>query len=146
MVKRNYYGIELVAVTETKVYDEPHEMFVWNNEGDEITKKAVCAIIPYRHSGSVITTGGAYSYCAEIPEKPIPRLATNRELARWIAQGNGEFKQHATTSVQNCFISYEESYGDKKVADYIRIRKWDDTEWHVPTVDYLGIERTEDKK
>lgn len=89
MATINYNGMELQSIAECKVFEEPREMLVWNTSYNGPIEKMVCAIIPYRHEGSVITTSGAFEYCAEIPKKSAPRRATNRELAKWLAQGNG---------------------------------------------------------
>lgn len=142
MAKIAYNGMEkLEEITETKVFDEPHDMFVWNNSDNVPTRRSVCAIIPYRHAGSVITTNGAYEHCAEIPEKPAPRMATNRELARWLAQGNGELADK-TDNYNLAYTNYDYliDRSEEFVSDSIEVRKWDDTEWHEPTVDYIGLE------
>lgn len=139
MATINYNGIELEEVTEPKVFNEPHDMFVWNNSDSTPTKKSVCAIIPYRHAGSVITTNGAYEHCAEIPEKPAPRIATNRELARWLAQGNGELNIHNTGI--HTYFNYTTENANSECKDVIfKVRKWSDSEWHNPDVEYMGME------
>ena len=137
----NFNGMDLDEVTETKVFDEPHDMFVWNNSDSVPTLKSVCAIIPYRHAGSVITTNGAYEHCAEIPEKPAPRMATNRELAKWLAQGNGELADKTDNHKlsYNCNYAYIIDRSEEFVSDSIEVRKWDDNEWHTPDVEYMGI-------
>ena len=153
MAKIAYNGMEkLEEITETKVFDEPHDMFVWNNSDNVPTRRSVCAIIPYRHAGSVITTTGAYEHCAEIPEKPAPRMATYRELAKWLAQGNGEalvlmkmtnrLSREVVTTASHYFSGKDNeavSYGYN--GQHCKgVRKWGDTEWHEPTVDYIGLE------
>ena len=153
MAKNAYNGMEkLEEITETKVFDEPHDMFVWNNSDNVPTRRSVCAIIPYRHAGSVITTTGAYEHCAEIPEKPAPRMATYRELAKWLAQGNGDalvlmkmtngLSREVVTTASHYFSGKDNeavSYGCN--GQHCKgVRKWDDTEWREPTVDYMGLE------
>lgn len=151
MAKITYNGMELEEVTETKVFDEPHDMFVWNNSDSVPTRRSVCAIILYRHAGSVITTNGAYEHCAEIPEKHAPRMATNRELSKWLTQGNGEVltlmlmgNRHSCEMVATDWYYF--SGDDSKTVDYgfegqrcKGVRKWDDEEWHTPDVEYMGI-------
>lgn len=39
-------------------------------------------------------------------------------------------------------FSYNEPDREKQVENDILIRKWEDTDWHEPTVDYMGIEDT----
>jgi hypothetical protein len=113
-------------------------MLVWDRSYNGPIERLVCAVIPYRSSGSVITTNGAYEYCAEIPEKPAPRMATNRELARWLAQGNGEVID--STHYINTYHEYFRCLDKNEVHKTIQVRKWDDTEWHTPDVEYMGIE------
>lgn len=151
MAKITCNGMKLDEVTETKVFDEPHDMFVWNNSDSVPTRMSVCAIIPYRHAGSVITTNGAYEHCAEIPEKPAPRMVTNRELAKWLAQGNGEvLSLMPTTNGHPREVVTTDWYyfsgDDSKNVDYgfegqrcKGVRKWDDEEWLTPDVEYMGI-------
>lgn len=138
---KNEKGLELVEVTELKVFDEPHEMYVWDDawKNEKPVKKCVCAIIPYRHAGSVITTNGAYEHCAEIPEKPAPRRATWLELSKWCSNGNGlvldELAERIDTGVM-----FKVAYQNNPLDGKIKVRKWNDTEWHTPDVEYLGIE------
>ena len=141
MAKIAYNGMGLDEVTETKVFDEPHDMFVWNSSDSAPMRRSVCAIIPYRHAGSVITTNGAYEHCAEIPEKPAPRRATNRELAKWLAQGKGEWGISKFGVIEKAEIGwfYDTGYEKQTLQSELRVRKWDDTEWHEPTVDYMDI-------
>lgn len=78
----------------------------------------------------------------ELPDPPKPRRATNRELSRWLAQGNGEVCNEADDSVMTTY-SYEydvdnpQKYDNDEVWDALYVRKWSDTEWHEPTVEYL---------
>ena len=144
MATIKYKGMELQSITECKVFEEPQEMLVWNTSYDGPIEKMVCAIIPYRHEGSVITRGGAFEYCAEIPEKPAPRRATNRELAKWLSQGNGEVK-YASQYAVKIHIEYGTKSDNDPCHESFRIRKWDDTEWHEPDVEYMGIEVNDEK-
>lgn len=74
---------------------------------------------------------------------PPGRIVTHRELAKWLAQGNGEccyFKEHEGPT-SSCFneLLYEDSESNIAVHD-ILVRKWDTDEWSAPTADYLGLE------
>ena len=138
MATIKYNGMEIESISECKVFDDQHNMLVWNRDFETPIEKFVCAIIPYRHEGRVITRGGAYDYCAEVPEKPAPCIATNRELAKWLAQGNGELNIHNTEI--HTYFNYTPENADKECKEEIfKVRKWDDTEWHEPTVDYMEI-------
>lgn len=35
---------------------------------------------------------------------------------------------------------YETGYERETLQSEMRVRKWSDTEWHEPTVDYMGLE------
>lgn len=61
-------------------------------------------------------------------EKPV----TNRELAEWLARGNGEI---CMSDIRLSYHNYEED--DKPVTEMF-VRKWDDV-WHRPTRQYLGL-------
>lgn len=139
MATINYNGMKLQSIDECKVFEEPQEMLVWNTSYDGPIEKMVCAIIPYRNEGSVITRGGAFEYCAEIPKKPAPRRATNRELAKWLAQGNGEVK-YALQYAVKIHIEYGTTSDNAPCHESFRIRRWNDTEWHEPDVEYMGLE------
>lgn len=115
-------------------------MLVWNESYTRPIEKLVCAVIPYRSCGRVITRGGAFEYCAEIPEEPKPRRATKQELARWIAQGKGEWKERYSDYAFVQWDSYREAEANEPCNETIVVRKWEDTDWHEPTVDYLGLE------
>ena len=59
-------------------------------------------------------------------------LMTNRQLAEWLAKGNGECTYTDTKQVFYSWV-YFKGDEDKPVEDYIRIRRWRDTEWMKPT-------------
>ena len=142
MAKINYNGMELEEVTEPQIFDPPKTAVVWDDNGpterknESITK--VFAILSKKHTEwPVVTMNSRFGHCALLPEKTAARMATNRELARWIAQGNGELKDIIDVTIT--FFSYPNGLENTEVRNGIKVRKWDDTEWHAPTVDYLGI-------
>lgn len=145
MATINYKGMELQSIDECKVFEEPREMLVWNKSYNVPIEKMVCAIIPYRNEGSVIARGGAFEYCAEIPKKPAPRRATNRELAKWLAQGNGEAMKDIEDAMNNTewyantAWEYSHNMSKEPVSDCVKVRKWEDTEWHEPDVEYMDL-------
>lgn len=135
-----YKGIKLTEVTGSQIVDPPKEMFVWDYDPGCLLRADVLAIVNGRESGyPVITKTGTYRHCAEIPEEPKPRRATNRELSKWLAKGHGEYRNQIG-AVSNLYI-YVDLETDEAVPSYIRVRKWDDADWHEPTVDYMGIEQ-----
>ena len=71
------------------------------------------------------------------PDEPN-RTVTNRELARWLVQGNGEL---LFPEVERCCtnFNYDDDKRNKPVDTRFLVRKWDDYEWHVPTREYMGL-------
>ena len=123
-------------------------MFVWDYEVGSYSsvskKKKVLAILPNKKEYRLneikpvlATDGTKWNFCAKIPS---PRLATNRELARWLAQGNGEWRNiniEMSTSSDYIYCCDE---SNETLTDVINVRKWSDDEWHEPTADYMGLE------
>jgi hypothetical protein len=71
--------------------------------------------------------------------KQNDKFCTNRQLAKWLAQGNGECK---TEKFVSTYYAYEEKYTNNEVEDYL-VRRWEDSVWHTPTLDYMGIKQDE---
>lgn len=153
-----YNGIELKEITEPQVFNPPKKMVVWDN--DENKKECIVAAIlpgvayPVTTIDELGRLHGNYSRCADIPEEPKHRWATNRELSKWLVQGNGEmtFKSKSESDIDHLVFAshcYEEEYADEECdkalkrnddGSWIVVRKWEDTEWHEPDVQYMGIE------
>lgn len=133
-----YKGIELKEFEsgETVVFDPPKRMLVWDYDDETPTEKDVMAFIPNR-SFKVIEETALFLHCAEIPEVTGQELVTYRELARWLAKGNGEVMLS-----KSVFSNFNYSNDDENNAldKRFTVRKWDDTEWHKPTREYLGLE------
>lgn len=71
------------------------------------------------------------------PEETKP--VTNRELAQWLAQGNGEYQIRKGDQF-SCFNEYSYDAQDANEPTEIPcVRKWNDSEWHEPTREYLGL-------
>ena len=130
-----YNGIELKEITTSQIFDPPKEMLVWDYVDSAPFKMPVHAIVASK-TFPVIAEEGDYQYCAEIPETP---RVTNRELSKWLAKGHGEYRNQIG-AVSNLYI-YVDLETDVAVPSYIRVRKWEDADWHEPTVDYMGIEQ-----
>lgn len=75
-----------------------------------------------------------YEYRIMPEEKPV----TNRELAMWLVQGNGEYS-HRSGEIAYFSYVYRKGEEDAPIENTIRIRKWEDEEWHEPTREYLGL-------
>lgn len=66
-------------------------------------------------------------------EKPPKRRMTNRELAKWLAEGNGQVMEDYDKLVR---IMYEYTNDDDmpcRIGAFIRA--WTETEWHAPEVE-----------
>ena len=130
-----YKGIELTEVTEPKLFDPPKKMLVWGRY-ENITELDVYAITS-RKDFPVICENSTWGHCAEIPKVPESKLVTYRELARWLSEGNGEV-MWANNVLSNWNYSNDEE--SKALDESLSVRKWDDTEWHKPTREYIGLE------
>lgn len=134
-----YKGIELKGFTSEKpvIFDPPKRMLVWDYDDGTPIEKDVIAFIPNR-CRKVIEQTCSYIHCAEIPDKGS-ELATNREIAKWLAQGNGQYKVSGGSSLWTEH-HYDVGQDDDACSKFILVRKWDDTEWNKPTREYLGLE------
>nr|DAW36131.1 MAG TPA: hypothetical protein [Caudoviricetes sp.] len=138
-----YDGFELKEFTSDKpvVFDPPRRMAVWDDD-DKICRQAVVLAYLPESTSPVIVDCSFWQHCAEIPgipEEPKPRRATNRELAKWLAQGNGMCKRRGGVTFHTCIRCGMDETDTECDSTFI-IQKWDDTEWHEPTIDYLGLE------
>ena len=133
-----YKGIELKEFESEKpvLFDPPKRMLVWNDCDNEPFKDSVFAFIPKTHF-RVIGTDYNFDHCAEIPDKGS-ELATNRELAKWLVLGNGQYQ----VSGGRIWTEHHYDIGqdDDACSNFIKVRKWGDKEWHKPTLEYLGLE------
>lgn len=62
------------------------------------------------------------------------KLITHIGLTEWCAKGNGVWRQKGTKTSWPYHTCSEEYENDK--AENIEVRKWRDTQWHEPTMDY----------
>jgi len=143
MPKLNYNGMELEEVTEPQIFDPPKKCVVWDDNTTNWKTAEMIAIfapsskLQYK---ALSKSANFYKHCALLPDPPKPRRATNRELSRWLAQGNGEYIDMMVSRKDMQIIglfSYCDRASDVEIKDGIKVRKWEDTEWHEPTVDYL---------
>lgn len=74
-------------------------------------------------------------YPIEWNKKPKKRM-TNRQLAKWLAKGNGE---RSSDKLANSYHQhdYPKSEANDFVDECILVRKWDSEKWVEPTVDLL---------
>lgn len=67
------------------------------------------------------------------PEKD--RYITKKELAMWLSKGNGQWKHTKYNLIETFYVYVGQ---DDEGVDYmdIRVRKWEDDDWHEPTYNY----------
>ena len=134
-----YKGIELKEFESEKpvLFDPPRKMLVWDYDDEIPTEEDVIAFIPNRYH-KVIEQTSVYIHCAEIPDKGS-ELATNRELAKWLVLGNGQYKVKGGVWIWTEH-HYDIGQDDDACSKFIKVRKWCDKEWNEPTREYLGLE------
>ena len=136
-------GIKLEEFTSGKpvVFDPPKQMLVWDDDVSCIDNDPVpvYAYLPHR-SMRVITEGASWKHCAEIPEALKHRRATNLELMKWLAKGNGYCRSVMGDLIWTAY-EFERELADRPCHKNFQIRKWEDADWHEPTVDYMGLEK-----
>jgi hypothetical protein len=136
-----YLGKEIKKITEPQIFANPKKMFVWCDRDTCPTTRNVCAILnvscgmPYR---VIDDCGWFWEFCGEI-EEIQPRRATYIEFSRWLSQGNGQVHTDSNGGKLDTAILYDDKRDYEPVRDGLEARKWGDTEWHEPTIDYLGI-------
>jgi hypothetical protein len=141
MATINYNGMELEEVTTPQIFDPPRKCVVWDDNTTNWKTAEIIAIfapsskLQYK---ALSKSANFYKHCALLPDPPKPRRATNRELARWIAEGKGEILiPHCVTQ----HVSYAVGQDNKECVSGQQVRKWSDTEWHEPDVFYMEIEK-----
>lgn len=78
-------------------------------------------------------------------ERKCRAKADKFKEAKWLSQGKGEWRYEDSDRVHaNIGFGYNCNKQHEIVDEKVKIRKWDDTEWHEPTVDYLGIKDKEE--
>lgn len=147
-----YKGKELKDLSKTpQSIVPPRDMLVW----DEIQEMRgvlpepplvvkVLAIVDSKElNGQVIAENNSvflrYGHCADIPVV----YATFRQIARWLAEGKGEVTDcsNGNGAYAKSSLYYFSKYdGKSSEGSAIRVRKWDDTEWREPTLEYMGLE------
>ena len=71
--------------------------------------------------------------------KPEEKLATNRQLAEWLARGMGEICFYKDETLSNIKLSYYNYENDDEPATEVLVRTWEDIDWSEPTLKYLGF-------
>ena len=71
--------------------------------------------------------------------KPKPKRMTNRQLAKWLAQGNGEVCTEGGVGAYQT-EGYPLDKSNAEVHSNLLVRTWDSDEWIEPTVDLIKEE------
>jgi hypothetical protein len=139
-LKMKYNGHELEPITTPQIFDPPKEMLVWNENWDKSIKKFVYAITNSANY-PIITDNTCFDYCAEIPDEPKPKRATNIQFMEWLSKGNGMWKRRkdSSTIIFN-FASFDEESFQEDVDDDIIIHPFGSDEWLEPTLQNMGME------
>ena len=124
-----YKGIEVKELTEPQIINPPRPMLVWDTGSTRPGIACVYAIGPssmaypvrtidnYHISESII-----YQHCADIPDDPKSRRATNREVSKWLALGNGEVTLN-NSPIRKTSIYYSTAEENKPCIRGVSIRK-----------------------
>ena len=139
MATINFGGKTMVEFTSDVpvIFDQPIKMYV-TDDSDFIEGQIadVIAYEPRRASLKAIGIHNSWRYCFSFPDEPEPRRATWLELAKWCVEGNGLVLDEMTERIDTGVI-FKVEYQNKPIDKLIKIRKWGDTEWHEPTIDYM---------
>ena len=81
-----------------------------------------------------IETSKGKMYLANGAEIPKKRRMTNRELAKWLAYSNGQWRS-ADANLIGMTYSYGMYEDAEEVLEGIMIRGWDETEWYEPEIE-----------
>ena len=146
MATINYNGMDLEELNPDKSvsFNPPIKCVGWNNKDVKVEFELSSALSKdiwnHRFIGkSKDGNPAAFMFCALLPDPPKPRRATWLEVARWCATGNGLVYDTDRDKIDTG-IMFKPSNEHEPIMDEIRVRKWSDTEWHEPTVDYMGLE------
>ena len=141
----NYNGMELEEITEPQIFDPPKLCLCFNDEGYSNkwwvsailpkSSKRIYPIVAYTTDG----TPAAAKHCAEIPEEPKPRRATWKQLAYWLMDGKGLVVDEYTSRVDTG-VFFNRIELNEEVSERFKVMRRDDTEWHEPTLEYMGLE------
>lgn len=104
-------------------------------ENSGIKSRILNIIICNKYSQAPFVLGDGVSWELLYPcEEPPKQRMTNRQLAEWLAKGNGEYSYTYMKGVFSKF-SYNKDEENLYIDADTYIRPWDSTEWIEPTVD-----------
>ena len=124
----------------TFFYCDPLYEYRWAHEHG----KKVQVKLPF--SGwTDVTQNHTWDYGLEyrIVEEQKSQRLTYKQLAMWLAKGNGQARNKSSACVYTD-NHYNPAFEDTIVSGDWRVRKWDDDEWREPTVEYCFPEEKGD--
>ena len=74
-----------------------------------------------------------FQFFRPILEEEKEERMTNRQLAEWLAKGNGEYSYDSGYTISYNFVYSKGQEAEPTPDYYILIRRWGDTEWVKPT-------------
>lgn len=95
---------------------------------------AICSVWDADHP--FMTKGCKYVFLYPYEDVDVCELASQRELSKWLAQGNGEWARDGGKSVFTD-MTYTGSDGENAVCDDVRVRAFGENAWALPTKKYL---------
>ena len=138
MATINYNGMELeeFAPEDSCFFDPPKKAVFINEDHIPIREKRLFSFDKRFHCPFTDEENLCWPHCALLPDHPKPRRATWLEVARWCATGNGLVYDTDRDKIDTG-IMFKPSNEHEPIMDEIKVRRWSDTEWHEPDVEYL---------
>lgn len=79
--------------------------------------------------------GHWWQFIREVIEEDEPKRMTNRQLAEWLAKGNGQMKYTGTIHIHYSYYGELEDGDNEEAPKGTFIRPWGSDEWIVPTLE-----------
>ena len=130
------------------VEDSNYEKHIWNfvyydpyyecrrayNEGKVIQFKSLIDDV-WCDCGILEDLLDNYEYRIKPEEESKQKRMTYRQLAEWLAKGNGEYSPNRTSGMSYITFEYRHDLPEEEVPDSYKICRWGSDEWLEPTVD-----------
>lgn len=134
---KDWDGKPFTALPADITYDELSEIELSHLRNPDGATNYLNIIVGFVDGKWKSKSGLIWAHVYRLKDNKIePQRMTNRELSRWLAQGNGERWEIHSTHYGNYF-NYPKFCGNFEVVDTLRVRPWDSDEWVVPTKDLL---------
>lgn len=120
-------------------YDPYYELKCAYEQGKVIQHFDTCNKVWVDATNKLDWTDNIERYRVKPEEKPEKQLVTKHELAKWLADGCGQYID-IEYNMARTYYNYEISEEGMTVHTDTRVRIWGDTEWHIPTREYMYSE------